>query len=196
MSIYDKHYQQENLFGAPYPEFVAFMADWEPKGTVLDVGCGQGRDALFLARQGYQVTGIDASQLGIEQMLAAAQAQTLPLNGIVADFYSYPFSQTYDVVVLDSILHFQKKGLAKELALLQTLTEQLNPGGLICCFVHKSKTKEQRLKRFFAQNLPEWEILTAQHIDYTYEEPETGFRSTSQFFMFFGQRPFPPPPNP
>ena len=192
MSIYDKHYQQENLFGAPYPEFVAFMADWEPKGTVLDVGCGQGRDALFLARQGYQVTGIDASQLGIEQMLAAAHAQTLPLNGIVADFYSYPFSQTYDVVVLDSILHFQKKELAKELALLQTLTAQLNPGGLICCFVHKSKTKEQRLKAFFSQNWPDWQILASQHIDYTYEEPETGFSSTAQFFMFFGQRPFPP----
>lgn len=191
MSSYDKHYQQENLFGTPYPEFVAFMADWEPKGTVLDVGCGQGRDALFLAKQGYQVTGMDASQRGIEQMLASAQAQNLPLQGIVADFYSYPFSQTYDVVVLDSILHFQKKDLARELALLQTLTDQLNPGGLICCFVHKSKTKEQRLKAFFSQNWPDWEILVSQHIDYTYEEPESGFRSTSQFFMFLGQRPFP-----
>lgn len=193
MSVYDKHYQQGNLFGAPYPEFVAFMADWEPKGTVLDVGCGQGRDALFLANQGYQVTGIDASALGIEQMVAAAETQNLTLTGIVADFYSYPFSQTYDVVVLDSILHFQKKDLARDLALPQTLTEQLNPGGLLCCFVHKSKTKEQRLKAFFSQNRPDWAILASQHIDYTYEEPETGFRSTSQFFMFLGQRPFPTP---
>lgn len=191
MGVYDKHYQQENLFGEPYPEFVAFMAAWEPKGTVLDVGCGQGRDALFLARQGYQVTGIDASQLGIDQMLAAAKAQNLTLNGLVADFYSCPFSQTYDVVVLDSILHFQKRDLARELALLQTLTERLNPGGLFCCFVHKSKTKEQRLKGFFAQNRPNWEILASQHVEYTYEEPESGFRSTSQLLMFFGQRPFP-----
>ncbi|MBK8903340.1 MAG: class I SAM-dependent methyltransferase [Anaerolineaceae bacterium] len=194
MSVYDKHYQQENLFGKPYPEFVAFMAAWEPKGTVLDVGCGQGRDALFLAQQGYQVTGIDASQRGIDQMLAAAQAQNLALKGIVADFYSYPFNQTYDVVVLDSILHFQKRDLAREVALLQTLTEQLNPGGLICCFVHKSKTKEQRLKALFTENRPNWQILAAQHIDYTYEEPESGFRSTSQFFMFLGQRPLLPPP--
>jgi tellurite methyltransferase len=194
MSVYDKHYQQENLFGEPYPEFVAFMAAWEPKGTVLDVGCGQGRDALFLARQGYQVTGMDASKLGIDQMLAAAKAQNLALNGIVADFYSYPFRQTYDVMVLDSILHFQKKDLARDLALLQTVTEQLNPGGLLCCFVHKSKTKEQRLKAYFAQNRPDWEILASRHIDYTYEEPESGFCSTSQFFMFFGQRPFPTPP--
>ena len=156
MSSYDKHYQQENLFGRPYPEFVAFMRDWEPRGSVLDIGCGQGRDALFLAELGYAVTGIDASPLGIRQMLAAAKARSLSLNGIVADFYTYAFEQTYDVIVLDSILHFHKKDLAKELALLQTLTTRLKPGGLICLFVHKSKAKERQLKQFFAQNHPKW----------------------------------------
>ncbi len=187
MSRYDTHYQQENLFGRPYPQFVSFMRDWEPKGSVLDVGCGQGRDALFLAELGYDVTGIDASQLGISQMLAAAKARNLTLNGVVANFYDYDFSQTYDVIVLDSILHFHKKDLKKELALLHALTNRLNFGGLICLFVHKSKAKEQKLKAFFAQNHPNWQILVAQHIDYTYEEPDTGFTSSSQFFMFFLQ---------
>jgi 2-polyprenyl-3-methyl-5-hydroxy-6-metoxy-1,4-benzoquinol methylase len=187
MSRYDKHYQQENLFGRPYSEFVAFMRNWEPKGSVLDVGCGQGRDALFMAELGYAVTGIDASQLGISQMMAAAKARNLTLNGIVADFYDYDFSQTYDVIILDSILHFHKKGLKKELALLHTLTNRTNPAGLICLFVHKFKAKEQQLKEFFAQNYPDWQILVAQHIDYTYEEPDTGFTSSSQFFMFFVQ---------
>lgn len=188
MNSYDKHYQQENLFGRPYPQFVAFMRDWEPKGSVLDVGCGQGRDALFLAELGYQVTGIDASQLGIRQMLATAQEHNLSINGIVANFYKHPFKQTYDVIVLDSILHFHKKELEKELALLRALTNQLNPGGLICLFVHKSKAKEKQLKAFFSQTHTTWQILAEQYIDYTYEEPDTGFSSTSQFFMFFVQK--------
>ena len=188
MNSYDKHYEQENLFGRPYPQFVTFMREWEPKGRVLDVGCGQGRDALFLAELGYDVTGIDASQVGIGQMLTAAKAHNLNINGIVANFYEYEFQQPYDVIVLDSILHFHKKDLAKKLALMQTLTNRLNPGGLICLFVHKSQTKEKRLKEFFTQNHPNWPILVAQHIDYTYEEPNTGFSSTSQFFMFFGQK--------
>lgn len=192
MSRYDKHYQQENLFGQPYPEFVTFMRAWEPKGSVLDVGCGQGRDALFLAGLGYDVTGIDASQLGISQMLDAAEARHLSLNGIVADFYDYDFSQTYDVIVLDSILHFHKKDLDREVALLHKLTAQLNPSGLICLFVHKSKAKERQLKQFFAQNYPTWPILATRHINYTYQEPDTGFESNSQFFMFFAQRPLPP----
>ena len=42
MSDYNKQYEEENLFGKPYPEFVSFMQVWEPKRTVLDVGCGQG----------------------------------------------------------------------------------------------------------------------------------------------------------
>ena len=188
MSSYDKQYQQENLFGRPYPQFVTFMREWEPKGSVLDVGCGQGRDALFLAELGYDVTGIDASQVGISQMLASAEAHNLSLNGIVADFYTYAFLQSYDVIVLDSILHFHKKDLAKELALLRTLTNHLHPDGLICLFLHKSKAKEKHLKDFFAQNHPNWPILATQHIDYAYEEPDTGFRSTSQFFMFFVQK--------
>ena len=187
MSKYDKHYQQENLFGRPYPEFVTFMRDWEPKGSVLDVGCGQGRDAIFLAKLGYAVTGIDASQLGIRQMMAAAQAYNLTLNGIVADFYDYDFRQTYDVIVLDSILHFQKKDLEKELALLHMLTARLKANGLICLFMHQSKTKELQLKQFFTQNYPDWPILAARHINYVYEEPDTGFTSTSQFFMFLVQ---------
>lgn len=188
MSNYDKHYQQENLFGRPYPEFVTFMHDWEPKGSLLDIGCGQGRDALFLAELGYDVTGIDASKLGISQMMTEAKIRNLNLNGITADFYTYSFNQTYDVIVLDSILHFHKKDLARELALLQTVTARLSPGGLICLFVHKSKAKERQLKQYFAQNHRNWPILAAQHIDYTYEELDTGFTSTSQFFMFFAQK--------
>ncbi|WP_420629857.1 class I SAM-dependent methyltransferase [Candidatus Leptofilum sp.] len=187
MSSYDTHYQQENLFGRPYPQFVAFMHDWEPKGSVLDVGCGQGRDALFLAELGYNVTGLDASQQGISQMLVAAKAKNLAINGIVANFFDYAFQQSYDAIVLNSILHFYKKDLKKELALLYTLTTRLNPGGLICLFVHKSKTKEQQLKQFFAKNHPNWPILAAQHINYIYEEPDSGFKSDSQFFMFFVQ---------
>jgi 2-polyprenyl-3-methyl-5-hydroxy-6-metoxy-1,4-benzoquinol methylase len=188
MSVYDEYYRLENLFGQPYPEFVAFMKEWEPKGTVLDVGCGQGRDALFLAKLGYTVTGIDVSKLGIEQMLANAAAQKLNLSGIVGDFHTYTFQQTYDVVVLNSILHFQKKDMEKELALLQTVTSLLNPGGLICLFVHKSKAKEKHLTQFFAQNYPEWPILTTQYIRYSYEEPDSGFKSLSWFFMYFVQK--------
>ena len=69
---YDKYYQTKNLFGDPYPELIEFFTDHPEKGKVLDLGCGQGRDAIALARLGYSVTGIDNSQVGIDQMIRIA----------------------------------------------------------------------------------------------------------------------------
>ena len=188
MPNYDQQYQEEDLFGQPYPEFVDFMDVWQPKGTVLDIGCGQGRDSLFLARQGYQVTGIDASEVGIKQMLEQAEAKGLNVKGIVADFYSYDYAESFDIVVLDSILHFGSAEKAKELELLHKLCLCLNDEGIICLFVHKSNTKEKVLKGFFNEHFSSWEVLKDTYIDYTYFEKATNFTSSFQYHMFITRK--------
>ncbi len=187
MSSYDQQYKEENLFGAPYSEFVDFMETWQPKGRVLDIGCGQGRDSLFLVEQGYNVTGIDASEVGISQMLEYASSKNLNIKGIVADFYAYEFTETYDVIVLDSILHFAKADLQKELKLLERLCSSLAVGGIICLFVHKSKAKEKQLKGFFAERFPAWCCLKDSYIDYTYFEKASNFKASFQYHMYFMQ---------
>ena len=48
---YDKYYQTEKLFGEPYPELINFYAEIKNKGKLLDLGCGQGRDAIALAKK-------------------------------------------------------------------------------------------------------------------------------------------------
>ena len=58
---YSKNYQTENLFGEPYPELIDFFTNYRNKGRLLDLGCGQGREAIPVARLGFEVTGI-ASQ--------------------------------------------------------------------------------------------------------------------------------------
>ena len=44
---YDKHNRNENLFGEPYPELIKFFSNYPKRGKLLDLGCGQGRNAII-----------------------------------------------------------------------------------------------------------------------------------------------------
>lgn len=91
MSNYDSYYQTENLFGKPYPELIQFYTELGKIGRLLDLGCGQGRDAIPLARLGFDVIGIDQSKVGIGQMNAIAQKEQLSLKGIVISINSFHY---------------------------------------------------------------------------------------------------------
>jgi SAM-dependent methyltransferase len=58
--------------GAPNAQLVAEVAQLTP-GSALDVGCGEGGDVIWLARQGWQVTGADFSHRGLERAARHAE---------------------------------------------------------------------------------------------------------------------------
>ncbi len=185
MNSYDDQYSiEDNLFGQPYVEFDAFVEEHGKRGgTALDLGCGQGRDALMLAKHGYAVTGVDSSEVGIEQMVERAKAADLNVAGVVADIYAYQPDTKFDAIVLDSILHFGKAEKKNELALLDKLVGYLNADGYFFIFVHKSASKEKELKLWLGRVKSEFEIAHEGYIDYTYQETATDFKSTFQYHM-------------
>ena len=187
MSNYDNLYATEtHLFGQPYAQFTEWAAK-APGGEALDIGCGQGRDTIMLAEHGFHVTGVDASAVGIEQMLARAGARNLNVSGVVADFYTWPFPQTYDLIVLDSILHFAADQ-AKENELMARVFAHTRANGHVAVFIHKSPTKEKALHALFANSQLAWTQVQDGYIDYVYEEQESGFQSAFQFYMLIMQR--------
>ncbi|VAW37126.1 hypothetical protein MNBD_CHLOROFLEXI01-3427 [hydrothermal vent metagenome] len=190
MANYNKQYQvEEDLFGVPYKAFESFVkTDALKGGKALDIGCGQGRDALMLAQYGYTVTGIDTSAVGINQMLEQAKARNLSVRGVIANFYDYQLSEQFDAIVLDSILHFEKADREKELALLNRLAVHLNVKGYLFIFVHKSAQKEKLLENWLKEVQTEFDLVKDGYIDYAYEEKSTGFRSAFQYYMFILQR--------
>ncbi|MCB8987372.1 MAG: class I SAM-dependent methyltransferase [Ardenticatenaceae bacterium] len=190
MTSYDQQYQVENnLFGSPYTEFEEFVKQHAKRGgTAVDLGCGQGRDALMLARYGYAVIGVDTSHVGIAQMLERARKGDLAVKGVVADIYEYELHDKYDAVVLDSILHFEKADKSKELALLNTLVNHLNENGFLFLFVHKSPKKEREVKRWFETVEAAFEVAEESYIDYLYKETATGFQSAFQYYMLILKR--------
>ena len=65
---WDERYAEHDRIGSGRPNgaLVAEVAEL-PTGRVLDVGCGEGADAVWLARQGWQVTALDVSQVALER---------------------------------------------------------------------------------------------------------------------------------
>ncbi len=144
---YDKYYQTEKLFGEPYPELVEFLAEYPKKGKVLDLGCGQGRDAIALARLGYSVTGIDTSKVGIEQMNQIGRDEDLNLVGQVGDIYAFNRFNEFDIVLLDSMFHFDKKDKENEIGLIKKIVSEVSIGSLIVVCVQDTGDKVQILNQ-------------------------------------------------
>lgn len=124
-SIYNS---SENLFGYPYQELQIFFKNYSIKGTLLDLGCGQGRDAIYLSSIGYKVTAVDSSTVGISQMLTKANQKGLDIKGIVADVYDFSQVSNYDIILFDMLLHsFDKNEQTK---LLNKYSSFLNGNGI------------------------------------------------------------------
>lgn len=67
----DRYASRDQLFsGAPNGVLVTEVTDLPP-GQALDVGCGEGGDAIWLARRGWQVTAVDISRIALQRAAAA-----------------------------------------------------------------------------------------------------------------------------
>lgn len=69
-------------------------------GRALDLACGVGRDALFLAAQGYRVDAVDLSRVALRMARAEAKRRNLSIQFIEADLDNYAIKpETYDLIV-------------------------------------------------------------------------------------------------
>jgi 2-polyprenyl-3-methyl-5-hydroxy-6-metoxy-1,4-benzoquinol methylase len=92
-------------------------------GRALDVGMGQGRNALFLARNGWDVTGFDSADEGIRQAKAQASRLGLKLTAQVNTFEAFEFGlESWDLIVLT---YEPTKAIAPK------VTRALRPGGIV-----------------------------------------------------------------
>lgn len=164
--LYDDYYKDEEYFGAPYKGLIEFFEQYEPKCTVLDLGCGQGRDSIPIATMGYDVMAVDHSKVGIEDLKNKALAVGVKINAVVADVYNMDIEQNIDIVLLDSMLHFYKNDIEKESVFVNKILRELKIGGVFVNFVIKGKNREKTLKEIVAQSEYEWETLTEKYVDY------------------------------
>lgn len=179
---YDKYYQTENLFGEPYPELMDFFSEYPKNGKVLDLGCGQGRDSIPLARLGFDVTGVDNSKVGIEQMNQIAKTENLKLNGIITDIFEINNFAEYDFVLLDSMFHFAKNDRKKETEFIKRIISKIGKEcSLIFCIQDTGKKVEILNETIdFEKQL---DRLVDKKFKYIFEDSQSGHKSETNYLM-------------
>lgn len=99
---WDRRYAEKELVWSAGPNrFLVAEAAELPPGRALDLACGEGRNALWLAGRGWDVTAVDFSAVAVEKGRQIAAQRGLELDWTVADLLAYaPEPQSYDLVIL------------------------------------------------------------------------------------------------
>ncbi len=92
--------------GRPQKEFVRLAEKGEITGRVLDVGCGTGENALYLAHLGFELWGIDASPTAIKKAKEKAKEREIIVNFLVSDALKLQLLKTkFDTVIDCGLFH-------------------------------------------------------------------------------------------
>lgn len=119
----------------------ALLAEWLPKLAIgnarpraVDIGCGAGRNALYLGGLGWQVDALDISQVALERLATAATAQHIPITCVQTDLEDPPSlpsvlrtEDSYDLMIMMRYTN---------LPLIQRLKPVLKTGGCLIVEVH------------------------------------------------------------
>ncbi len=113
------------------PEFSDCFGDKPLSEMVgLDLGCGEGRYALFLARKGCRVICVDRSRAGLQKLEQAAGSEGLPISPLLMSVADFNFiKSSYDIIVAATILDHLDDDLRPEV--LKGIKSSLKPGGTL-----------------------------------------------------------------
>src|SRR5262249_45536188 len=118
--------------GRPNGRLVVEVAALNP-GRALDVGCGEGADAIWLAQQGWEVTAVDVSDVAIGRARAAAERAGVSVEWIVGDALQTPLpTRSFDLVSM------QYPALPKAAgdAAVQRMLDTVRPDGVLLAVYH------------------------------------------------------------
>lgn len=137
---WDRRYGGRELLwtGEPNRFLVSEAADLRP-GRALDLACGEGRNAVWLAQQGWQVTGVDFSAVALEKARHLAAASGVEAEWIVADLLGYrPEVGAFDLV----LLFYLQVPAAQRREIVRAAADAVASGGTFLLVAHDRSNLE------------------------------------------------------
>lgn len=133
-SAWDSAYsRQDYIFGKKPVEFLRKNIHLLPKGKALDIAMGEGRNAVFLAKKGFLVEGVDISHVGLRKAQMLAAENGVKIKTINADLSTYKIKKN-NYKVIANFYYYQRD-------LFEKIKEGLRPGGVV---IYESYTKEHQ----------------------------------------------------
>ena len=181
--MWEARYTSTMWSGRVNPTLVSTLSE-TPVGRALEVGCGEGADALWLAEQGCEVTAVDASPRALArgEIERAARVSrdgiARVIRWVASDVVSDPLPtppEQYDLVTA----HFLHIPVAERKIVWKKLVEALAPGGTLLIVGHSLEDLEAGLRRPPADLMFDAEELTSA-IPRSWSATEVGLRDREQ----------------
>jgi len=179
--VWDRVYNKNKfVYGKSPAKFLSQNYQYiPPKSEVLDLGMGEGRNAVFLAQKGHSVTGIDISPMAVKKSGVLADEFGVTVKAITADLNKYDFPANS----FDSIICFYYV----DRDLIERMKKWLKPKGIIIFEAYGIKQRKLDGKKAdpISYYLREGELLSIFK-DFKvlkFEEPEHRSKFTSSIII-------------
>lgn len=124
--MWDDLYSGSEQIVNPFPNrFLTSVLEGRKPGRALDIGMGQGRNTLYIASQGWDTTGVDISEKGIELARKQAAERKLKLNTVVSEFGAFDLGRSQWDLISEMYMH----GMV--IMYVDRILASLRPGGIL-----------------------------------------------------------------
>lgn len=161
---FNELYKVENCFWGTKAEKIVeeFLKTKKCPGKVLDLGVGEGRNAICFAKRGFSVTGVDFSEKAIRKLRSLSEKENLKIKAILDNVSRFNFQEKYDIILAFSLLHFLKKREIKRIIKKIKKHTEVSGFNLISVFTEDNPKKNfpylfkrNQLKKFYK----DWQIV-------------------------------------
>lgn len=126
----------------------AFAGDDDPaEYKILDIGCGNGNISIPLAAMGFQVVGVDFSDVAVKAATRASEEAGVTAIFMVGDENAVP-DNSFDIIICSEVLEHQ----SRPEVFLQTIKKKLAPHGLVLFSLPNGQSLEERIRRLLDRN--------------------------------------------